>query len=198
MKIKQLISILIISLWSSLVFAADSSPNTLLSQLSTQMISELKGKRLVFKQNHNAVNELVRRVLIPYADLDLMSKAVLGSYWKQATEQQKTAFKAKFTHIIIDTYATALAEYTNEKVVFLPSRDSSNQKTVRVDSKVLRQGAPTIPVSYRCVRNGDSWKVYDIIVDGVSLVQNYRSQFGGILRQGGMDNLLVAMAKHNG
>ncbi len=191
-------------LWIFLFFSitsfaiGDSSPTAVLQQVSNTLINKLKAEKLVLKKNPTEVYKLVRVYLLPHVDMNLLSHAVLGNEWKKATSQQKSLFKERFTTIIIRTYSSALAAYTNETIKFLPIRDGyEGKRTVRVDSRIIRQDGPSIPVSYRLIKRGQTWKVYDLIVEGVSLVQSYRSQFSSILAQGGMPTLLDKMASHN-
>lgn len=181
-------------------YADQSSPVAMLQQISNRMISELKAKKLELKHNRTAVHAMVRTILIPHVDMQTLSHAVLRSYWGKASQVQREEFMQRFTSILVNTYASALAAYNNETVVFMPVRGGYHSRTmVRVDSRIIRKGANAIPVSYRLRWVGSRWKVYDLIVDGVSLAQSYRSQFASILDgQGGMDTLLRTMAQHHG
>jgi phospholipid transport system substrate-binding protein len=178
---------------------AVSSPVSMLEKVSAELIDQLEAKQGQMKQNPQAAVNLVNEVLMPHVDMDVVSYAVLGKQWQSATAQEKSEFKKRFTTILIMTYVKALTSYTNETVKFMPLKEDYNTaKRLRVDSRILRQQAPPIPVSYRVIRRDDTWKIYDLIVEQVSLVQNYRSQFSSVLRQGGgMQALLKTLEKHN-
>ena len=116
----------------------------------------------------------------------------------QSTPTQRQAFIQQFTILLIRTYSSALAQYTDEKVNFLPLRGNFNAETrVQVNSKIIRDSGPPINVSYRLVRMGEQWKLYDFSVDGISLVQSFRSQFAQELQQVGIDGLINKLAQHN-
>ncbi len=199
MKMLQKLSVmLLLCVMTTMTYAAASSPVALLQSLSDQMIGQLKAKKLILKDHPDAVHAMVRKILLPHVDMNILSRAVLGNAWKQATPAQRQEFQNRFTTILINTYSSALAAYTNETIKFMPTQgDYNSQRTIRVDSRIIRRDGPPIPVSYRLLKRDNDWKVYDLIVEGVSLAQSYRSQFQAILHSGNMNTLLSKMASHN-
>ncbi|MCW5590313.1 MAG: ABC transporter substrate-binding protein [Legionellales bacterium] len=187
-------SILFLSVFITSVFAGAAT--NVMRQVADSMIAQLKSKQIAMKSNPQAVYSLVRQTFLPHVDMNLVSRAVLGQGWTKANAAQQKQFINQFTNIVIGTYAQALASYTNEKVVFTREIPQS-ENTVRVDSQIIRTQGPSIPVSYRLINRGGQWKIYDLIVEGVSLVQSYRSQFRDILARQGMSGLLNTMVKHN-
>ncbi len=181
------------------VLLAASDPVAQLSQTADQMIAALKSNKTAIKSNPAMVEGLARNILLPQANVELMAKLALGrDGWNNATDQQRTDFTNAFTTLMIRTYASAFSAYTDETVKFFPLRPGDmNGDRVQIKSEVLQNGGPPIPVNYRLLQQGDAWKVYDITVDGVSLIQSFRSQFASQLSQGGMDQLLAALNKHN-
>jgi phospholipid transport system substrate-binding protein len=181
------------------VLLAASDPVAQLSQTADQMISALKSNKAAIKSNPAMVEGLARNILLPQANVELMAKLALGrDGWNNATDQQRAEFTNSFTTLMIRTYASAFSAYTDETVKFFPLRPGDmNGDRVQIKSEILQDGGPPIPVNYRLLQQGDAWKVYDITVDGVSLIQSFRSQFASQLSQGGMDQLLAALNKHN-
>lgn len=181
------------------VLLAASDPVAQLSQTADQMITALKNNKAAIKSNPAVVEGLARNILLPQANVDLMAKLALGrDGWNNATDQQRTEFTNAFTTLMIRTYASAFSAYTDETVKFFPLRPGDmNGDRVQIKSEILQNGGPPIPVNYRLLQQGDAWKVYDITVDGVSLIQSFRSQFASQLSQGGMDQLLAALNQHN-
>lgn len=181
------------------VLVAASDPVAQLSQTADQMIGALKSNKTAIKSNPALVENLARQILLPQVDAPLMAKLALGrDGWNNATDPQRTQFTQAFTTLMIRTYASAFSAYTDQVVKFYPLRPGDmNGNRVQVKSEILQSGGPAIPVNYRLLQEGDSWKVYDITVDGVSLIQSFRSQFASQLSQGGMDQLLAALDKHN-
>jgi phospholipid transport system substrate-binding protein len=178
---------------------AAQSPVQMLQTASDQMISSLQQNKATIKTNPKYVEGLARQILLPHVDITSMAKLALGrDGWLSATPAQQQQFVTQFTTIMIRTYSSALAAYTNQKVQFYPLRGDINGKSIiEVNSKIIQSGGPAIPVNYRLILRGNEWKVFDLSVDGISMVQSFRSQFSQPLKQGGMQGLLNAMVKHN-
>jgi phospholipid transport system substrate-binding protein len=185
--------------FANLCFAAASSPIDTLQTTSDQMISELNANKTTMKSNPKKVFDIVHRILLPHVDMNTMSKSVIGrNDWNSATVSEQQQFKDQFTDLLIRTYATALASYTNQKVEFFPSRESyAGQTQIQVQSQIVQPGGPPIPVTYQLLLEGSQWKVIDFSVDNVSIVQNYRAQFANDLSQGGLKYLVNKLSQHN-
>lgn len=177
------------------VAVAQASPLPMLQKTADNMIAKLNANSAEIKQNRQKVYQIVKSTLIPVVDVTAMSQAVLGRHaWQQATPAQRKRFTDLFINMVIGTYAAALSSYSNEKIRFFPVRGDGNLVTVH--SEIVRQGAPNVPVSYRCMKRGSAWRVYDFSVEGVSMVATFRSQFAQIIQQQGMDGLLTRMHQH--
>lgn len=193
-------SLVAIILWALASMAlATSSPVAMLQGTTTNMINALQQNKTTIKTDRSLVESLARQILLPHIDIPTMSRLALGrDAWQNATPAQQSQFTTQFTTLMIRTYSTALASYTNQTVQYMPLRGGyDGKKQIQVDSKILQQGGPAIPVSYKLVLRGNQWMVYDFSVDGVSLVQSFRSQFAQKLNQGGMPALLASMSSHN-
>ena len=179
------------------VFAVQQ-PVSMLQDTSQEMIEQLKKNSARVKKDPSYVYGLAKQILLPHVDMMAMSRLALGrEHWTAATSAQQKKFIDSFSNMMIRTYATALASYTDEEIKFKPLRvDAAKAKRVQVDSLIIQHGGPSIPVSYRLYMKGGEWKVYDITVDGVSMVQSFRSQFSNQIARGGMDGLLTAMKQH--
>ncbi len=195
---KKIIVTFISLLFCTVVWAI-SSPVDLLQNTSTQLITTLQQNKVTLKTNPQLVYRIVDQILLPHVDLVTMSSIALGrEAWMRASPAQRQAFTQQFTTLLIRTYASALAQYTDEKVRFFPLRGGFNgQSRVQVDSSIIRDSGPAINVSYRLMRVGEQWKLYDFSVDGISLVQSFRSQFVQELQQAGIDGLISKLAQHN-
>lgn len=181
-------------------FAIDTSnPVNMLQGISDQMIADLQSHQATLKSNPSQVYGFAREVIVPHADLAEMSKRVLPPrIWEQATPDQRAQFQKEFTSLLVHTYASALAEYKDETVRFYPVRGGVDGKlTVKVDSTIVRSEGPSIPVSYRLIYKGSQWWLYDMVVDGVSLLESFRSQFADKLSKGTMTDLIRDMSSHN-
>lgn len=183
---------------SQAVWAAEVSPVPMLENTASQIITTLKQNKSDLKKNHKIIYEAVQRYLLPHVDVTGMSRSVLGrDAWNKASAAEKQEFQQVFTQLVIRTYATPLAEFTDEKVKFLPLRGPLDGRFTRVNSVIIRPNGQNIPLSYSLVAKGDSWKIYDLSVEGVSLLQSFRSQFGQILQNSSMKELIAQMRKNS-
>jgi len=180
--------------------ANDDDPVSMLQSLADQMIANLKTNKATLKTNPTLVYSLARKIVVPHADLAEMSKRVLPPQtWNSATESQRSRFENEFTTLLVRTYASALADYTDQTVEFHPVRGGIvGKKTVRVDSQIIRSDGAPINVSYRLIRQGSAWLLYDMTVEGVSLIESFRSQFADKVSQGSdMAGLIQYISNHN-
>lgn len=179
--------------------ANDSDPVSMLQSVANQLIASLKSNRTSLKENPSLVFSLANRIVVPHADLGEMSKRVLPPQtWNSATPAQRAKFQREFTTLLVRTYASALAEYRDQTVKFYPVRGGYQGKSsVRVDSQIIRTDGPSISVSYRLLSNGSRWRLYDMTVEGVSMLESFRSQFADQLARGNMAELIQVLAQHN-
>lgn len=199
----RLVSVMMVILcmsWLVTARAADASdPVKLLESIADQMIAQLKSHKATLKSNPSLVYSLANRLVVPHADLDEMSRRVLpAKTWSDATPQQKSQFKKEFTMTLERTYGSALADYEDQTIKFFPVRGGSEGKsTVKVDSQINRSDGPSISVSYNLIRVGSQWKLYDMVVEGVSMLQSFRSQFSDKLDHQDMASLIKDLSDHN-
>jgi phospholipid transport system substrate-binding protein len=173
---------------------AQSSPIDMLQSTTDQMLVALDKTS---DKTSETLYDLVQKILVPHVDLDNMSQQILGIAWQNASAAQKEAFNQEFTYFVTRTYSTALASYKNQKVRYFPIRGGVTGDRVQVSSAIDQTNGQSISVNYRLFRTGSEWKVYDFSVEGVSIVNNYRSQFSGPLRTKGLDGLIAQLKKHN-
>lgn len=175
---------------------ADILPQELVRDTSSRMLSALRDEQEAIKNNPGRLYELVSDIVLPYFDFRRMSQWVLGKNWRTATPDQRERFVEEFRKLLVRTYGTALAEYADEKIIYLPFAASTDARTVTVRTEI-EQGGSTIPISYSMYNSSEGWKVYDVAISGVSLVTNYRSTFGSIIRGEGMDSLIKQLVERN-
>ncbi|AKQ33430.1 ABC transporter maintaining OM lipid asymmetry, periplasmic binding protein MlaC [Candidatus Coxiella mudrowiae] len=199
--LKKLIknAIFIILLFFCSFASASTSPLISLQDIANKMISELQQHQSQLKNNPQLINQIVNQQLIPHIDVDRMAGSVIGRhYWQTATLAQRKLFIREFEKMVVSTYSMALSFYDEDQIKFRPLQSRvANQKEVNVESVILRRNGQRIPISYNLVNNGRQWKVYDFSIEGISLVQSYRSQFSGILAQGGLAALLKRLVANN-
>jgi len=177
--------------------SAESSPVPMLEHSANQIISTLKQNKAQLKHNHQVIHQAVERYLLPHVDVNGMARSVVGRVaWSKASVAERQEFTRVFTQLVIRTYANPLAEYKDETVKFLPAHGSFNAHFTRVSSIIVRSNGQNIPLSYSLVLKNDNWKIYDLSVEGVSLLQSFRSQFGQVLNSSSMQELIQQMHKN--
>lgn len=176
---------------------AIQSPQTLVQETSEKMLAKLKAEKDLLKQEPGRIYELVNEIVIPHFDFEYMSQLVLGKYWRRASAEQRHDFTEQFRTLLVRTYAKSLNEYSDQVINFLPFREVSGGGDVTVRTEVDQPGGFPIPIDYRLHQKGGEWKVFDVIIDDVSLVTNYRSSFSKEIRRGGIDALIAKLTKRN-
>lgn len=202
MKRQQQIKIYII-LFSFLLFSyafAVTSPVVTLENVASQMLTYLQRNQDQLRHNPKIIHRIVDRVLVPHIDVDRMAGAVVGRrHWRKATPAERKRFINEFKYLVVSTYSAALSSYNDDKIRFYPLRSKSvvGHRTVKVNSVIIRKNGQRIPIAYNLVLKNGQWKVYDFSIENISMVQSYRSQFAGVLAQGGMSLLLKRLVIHN-
>lgn len=192
---------MVVGLFFSGVASADemsSEPQALVKDASDRMLEALKVNKDKIEEDPKFVYGLVDDILLPNFDFAKMSKLALGKNWRKANAEQRIEFIEEFRLLLVRTYSTAMLEYTDEEIVFLPFRDDLAKKKVKVKMEILQAGGPSIPMALSMYLNKEqAWKVYDVKIDGISLVTNYRSTFAAEIRKGGMKKLIENLASRN-
>lgn len=178
--------------------AQEPEPQKLVRQTADYVLSQVRARKAELEKDPSGLYQLVHEQVIPHFDFRLMTRAAMGRYWRRASESQRRRLVAAFREMLVRTYATMLLGYSDERIQYLPFRGKPGDKRVVVRTKVFtKDGAPPVPIDYRLYRKNGQWKVYDVVVDGVSLVSNYRSTFAEQIRKGGIDGLIEALERHN-
>jgi phospholipid transport system substrate-binding protein len=135
---------------------------------------------------------VVEEYILPHFDFERMSQLVLGKNWRNANPEERQQFVEEFRLLLVRTYATAMLKYSDQKISYLPDRGKPGEGDVVVQTEIEQPGGPPIPIDYSLHRKGDAWKVYDVKIDNVSLVVNYRGTFAGEIRNGGSVGALIS------
>jgi len=197
-RLPQVCCIVLMLLACMRVAANEITPLEVVRDTSSRMLLALQSERTRIAQDSGRLYELVAEIVLPYFDFRRMSQWVLGRNWRTATAQQRERFVEQFRILLVRTYGRALSEYADEKVIYLPFDAGSEVDRVTVRTEIEQRGGAPIPVSYSMYLSDSGWKVYDVAISGVSLVTNYRSSFGSIIRKDGMDSLIEQLGSRNG
>ena len=178
---------------SAEMLAADK----LIKNTSEQVLKALEDQKDLLKKDPNHVYKLVDDIILPHIDFEKMAKLALGKNWRKASAAQKTAFTAAFRQLLVRTYSKSLSEYTGQKLIYLPFRAKADATTVTVKTEIDQNSGFPIPINYSLFIKGDAWKVYDIKIDGLSLVTNYRGSFAKEIRAKGVAGLIKKLEDKN-
>ncbi len=168
-------------------------PRQLVMDVTEQVLAKLRAQRPALEKDPERIFTLIEQDVLPHFDFVRISAWVLGKYWRRASREQKLRFVRAFRTILVRTYGVALLEYTNEKIRYLPLRGDPASGDVTVRTEVIHPGRTPTAINYRLHRRRDEWKVYDVSVDGVSLVANYRTSFAAEIREKGLDELIARL-----
>jgi phospholipid transport system substrate-binding protein len=177
--------------------AAEDSPQELVRDTSSRMLLAMNEQRELIEKDSAHLYQLVEEIVLPYFDFQRMSQWVLGKNWRSASAQQREQFVEQFRVLLVRTYGTALLEYADEEIVYLPFAGKDHTGNVTVRTEIEQQGVGVIPITYSMYQSKAGWKVYDVSISGVSLVTNYRSTYGSIIRKDGIDELIQQLADRN-
>lgn len=177
---------------------AEDMPDKILSEAASEIQGLLKKNHAAYKADRKKLYKMVHEKVLPHFDFSAMSRLVLARYWRTADEDQRGRFTLAFRDLLVRTYATAFLKYTNDKIKFLPFRGKPGDKRVVVKTEIQpAAGGPAIPIDYRFYNKGKGWKVYDVTIDGISLVLNYRNVYAEKIRKQGLNALIASITKEN-
>ncbi|MGA9851730.1 MAG: ABC transporter substrate-binding protein [Gammaproteobacteria bacterium] len=172
--------------------ASTLPPDQVIQQTATQIFAAVNGKRDELKQHPQDLYGIIGNILLPHFDFDLASRLVLGPYWNSATPAQRKAFEDAFYKYLVHSYSDGLlnGNYSQRNIRVQPWHHGANDSRATIRTQVLRANAPPVQVDYIMVRTQDGWKAFDVSIEGISYVLNYRNQFGPEIQQNGLDALI--------
>jgi len=179
---------------TSPAMAADMPPDVLARTTTQEVLAILKQDKDIKNNNMAKVYQLVEAKILPNFDFNRMTQLAVGKHWPRATAKQKQALVTEFRNLLVRTYSTSLTAFTNQTVEFKPLTMKPDDTDVTVHSEIRQPGGQPIPIDYSMYKTSFGWKVYDVTIDGVSLVTNYRSSFASTIRQSGIAGLIKTLA----
>jgi phospholipid transport system substrate-binding protein len=184
-------------LLSPLAAAAVPDPQQTVREAGDRLLAELTERKAELEADPRQIYPFVREFVLPYFDFYEMTQAALGRYWRDASDAQREAVTKEFRELLVRTYASALLGYSGQQIEYPPMQKQEDAAKVTVPTRIASSGAPPIPINYRLKLDSDRWLVYDVVIDGVSLITNYRSQFNAVVRRSGVDGLIDALSEKN-
>lgn len=171
-------------------FAADIPPDVLARTTSQEVLAVLRTDKDIQSGNLTKIYDLVEAKVLPNFDFNRMTQLAVGKHWAHATPQQKQSLVTEFRNLLVRTYATSLTALGNQSIDFKPLAMKPDDAEVTVQSVIKQPGGQPVPIDYSMYKTAFGWKVYDVTIDNVSLVTNYRASFANTIRQSGIDGLI--------
>jgi phospholipid transport system substrate-binding protein len=176
---------------------AQETPDVLIQTVSDEVLDIIRKDKDIQNGNTAKVIELVDKKILPHFNFPHMTALAVGKEWKKATPQQQQQLTTEFKTLLVRTYSNALIGYRNQKIVYKPFKMNAGDVEALVRTEVQQPGSKAIQLDYSLEKLDAGWKVFDVTVAGISLVTNYRDQFGQEVRNGGIDGLISTIAAKN-
>ena len=195
-----LISVLLAGLAVGLPLAAPAdevAPDVLVKNVTLEVVDLIAKDKEIQAGNRAKLLGLIEAKVLPHFDFTSMTALALGQSWRKANPEQKARLTEEFKILLVRTYASALAAFSDQRFDFRPLRAKPTDTDVVVQVRVLQPGAQPVPIDYSMQKTAAGWKAYDVMVGGVSLVANYRTEFSNVVRQSGIDGLIKNLEAKN-
>lgn len=182
--------------WVSAVQAQSEAPEALIQRVAGEVFDAVKRDAAIRNGDVARITQLVDTLLMPHVNFERMTASAVGRFWRQATPEQRQRLQAEFKTLLVRTYSAALTQIRDQTLVVKPTRAAAGATEVVVRSEIRGKGEP-IQLDYRLEQTPAGWKVYDLNVMGVWLVETYRTQFAQEIAAKGIDGLIAALAERN-
>jgi len=177
--------------------AQDVPPDVLVKNVTTEVVDLITKDKEIRSGNRTKLIQVIEAKVLPHFNFSSMTALAMGQNWNKATPEQKKRLVEEFKTLLVRTYASALAAYSEQRFDFRPLRARPNDTDVTVNVRVIQPGAQPVPIDYSMEKTAAGWKVYDVMVGGVSLVANYRTEFNASVREVGIEGLIRNLQAKN-
>ncbi len=178
--------------------AAQETPDALVKRTTDEVLAIIKSDKDMQSGNTSKVVQLAEQKVLPHFDFSRMARLAVGRNWAKANDAQKEAITKEFRTLLVRTYSTSLSQYRNQVIEVKPTKLAAQDKEAVVKTAVIQQGGPQIPIDYAMEKtDAGQWKVYDVVIDGASLVTTYRGTFNDQIQKGGVDGLVKTLQDRN-
>ena len=176
---------------------AQEAPDVLVHRVTEEVLEIVRKDKEIQNGNTQKAIELVDAKVLPHFNFARLTALAVGKDWRKASPQQQQQLTQEFKTLLVRTYSNALTGYKNQKMVYKPFKMNPGDSDALVRTEVVQPGSKPVQIDYSLEKQDAGWKVYDVVVAGISLVTNYRDQFGQEVRNGGIDGLIAAIAGKN-
>lgn len=178
-------------------FAQEAGPDQLVQKVTEEVLAAIKADRQLAAGDKQKALKLAEEKVIPHVDFEESTRLAVGRAWQQATPEQRRKLVEEFRRMLVRTYSNAIESYQGQTLKVLPSRGKPGGDDATVRAQFIRAGGQPLPLEFQARKTDQGWKIYDISVEGVSLVLTYRSEFDAVTKQGGIDALIKRLAEKN-
>ena len=197
MMLRKMLAVAVLTGAAALVQAAEVAPDVLVKTTTQDVLTIIKQDKALQAGDKKKVNDLVEAKVLPHFDFTRMTRLAVGKAWRTATPDQQQALVREFRTLLVRTYSKAISTAANTNVDVKPLRMAAGDTETVVRTGIQQTGAQPISVDYVVEKDGDTWKVFDVIVEGASLVTTYRSTFNDEVTKGGIDGLIKSLVQKN-
>jgi phospholipid transport system substrate-binding protein len=176
---------------------AQDAPDALVKTVTLEVVDLIAKDKEIKSGSRTKLVEVIEQKVLPHFNFTAMTALAMGQNWNKATPEQKKLLTEQFKTLLVRTYASALAAYSEQKFDFRPLRAKPTDTDVTVNVRVLQPGTQAVTLDYSMEKTANGWKVYDVMVGGVSLVANYRTEFANTVRNSGIDGLIKDLSAKN-
>lgn len=195
---KQLYSLLVgVCLLCSNAFGGDEAPDVMVKRVTDEVLTIVRADKDIQAGNSKKAVELVEAKVLPHFNFTRMTSLAVGKDWNKATPEQKKQLAKEFETLLVRTYSNALTAYKSQTVVYKPLKMQPGDTDVLVRTEIRQPGQQAVQLDYGVEKQDNGWKVYDVVVAGISLVTNYRENFAAEVRAGGIDGLIASISAKN-
>ena len=177
--------------------AQETAPDVLVKNVTLEVVELIVKDREIHAGNRAKLIQLIDAKVLPHFNFSSMTALAMGQSWNKATPEQKKRLTEEFRTLLVRTYASALAAFSEQRLDFRPLRAKPTDTDVMVQVRVMQSGAQPVPIDYSMEKTAAGWKVYDVMVGGVSLVANYRTEFNNVVRESGIEGLIKNLHAKN-
>ena len=176
---------------------AQEAPDAIVRKNTNEILAAIKADKDLVAGNQKKIEKLADEKVLPYFNFVRMTQLAVGRNWRDANDVQKKSLIDEFRTLLVRTYSTSLTQFRNQTIDVKPLKVAAAETEVVVKTQVNQPGGQAIPIDYSMEKSGDTWKVYDVLIDGVSLVTNYRSSFNTEIQKSGIDGLIKSLTERN-
>ncbi len=174
------------------------NPTAIIETAVDELSAALEGRKLQLSENRDELYEVIDRILLPRFDRRYAAQLVLGRYWRSASEEQQERFIKAFYQALMQRYADGVLEFDEDRVEILPYRGGDDDRRTTVRTEVKLDDGTEVPVNYGLVKRSDGWKVYDVTIEGISYVRNFRTELNSEIASKGLENVIQRLEREGG